>query len=245
MELVSIIIPYYKKKEFISKTLNSIFKQTYTNYEILIIYDDKEKTDLLYLKKLTKHNSKIKIFVNNKNYGAGYSRNFGIKKSKGKFIAFIDSDDFWHKDKLYKQICFLKEKRINFCHTSYYIINDKLKITSLRKARNFFNINDLLGSCDIGLSSVMINKKLLLKNLFPKIKTKEDFVLWLKLLKKGHNLIAIDEPLTYWRRVKNSLSSNNVQKIKDGYIVYRKYMKMNILKSLYYLTLLGLNSLLK
>jgi len=245
MDLVSIIIPYYKKKKFISKTLNSISKQTYKNYEILIIYDDEEKTDLIYLKKITQNNSKIKFIINKKNYGAGYSRNYGIKKSKGKFIVFIDADDFWHKDKLYKQINFMKKNKINFCHTSYYIVNNKQKIISLRIARNFLKINDLLSSCDIGLSTVMINKKILLNNLFPKIKTKEDFVLWLKLLKKGHNLIGIDEPLTYWRRVKNSLSSNNVQKIKDGFIVYRKYMKMNILKSFYYLILLGFNSLIK
>ena len=91
----------------------------------------------------------------------------------------------------------------------------------------------------------MINKKLLMKNSFPNITTKEDFVLWLNIIKTGEKLMGISEPLTFWRKSKNSLSSNNFQKIIDGYRVYRKYMKMNFFVSLYYLFVLGLNSLIK
>ena len=82
-------------------------------------------------------------------------------------------------------------------------------------------------------------------NFFPNLTTKEDFVLWLKILKTGEKLIGINEPLTFWRKSNDSLSSNNFQKIMDGYKVYRKYMKMNIFLSLYYLFILSLNSLIK
>ena len=91
----------------------------------------------------------------------------------------------------------------------------------------------------------MIRKNILNDNLFPNITTKEDFVLWLNILKKGVKLFSLDEPLTFWRKSENSLSSNNIQKIFDGYRVYRKYMKMNILASIYYLFLLSINSLIK
>ena len=245
MDLISIIIPYYKNKEFIGETLNSIKKQSYKNFEIIIIYDDEDTSDLEYLKELVNDKTNIKILVNDKNYGAGISRNYAIKNSQGEFIAFIDSDDYWHEDKLLNQMNFMTKNKIDFCHTSYYIVDNKKKIISLRKSRNFDNYKKLLSSCDVGLSTVMIRKNILNDNLFPNITTKEDFVLWLNILKKGTKLSGLDEPLTFWRKSNNSLSSNNVQKIFDGYRVYRKFMKMSILSSLYYLFLLSINSLIK
>ena len=245
MDLISIIIPYYKKKEFISETINSIKNQSYKNYEILIIYDDENLTDLKYLKELANEKKNIRILVNKKNSGAGLSRNNGIINAKGEFIAFLDADDYWHKDKLLKQLNYMIHKKINFSHTSYYIVNKNKKIISVRNGRNFLEYKDLLSSCDIGLSTVMVKKKILMDNFFPNLTTKEDFVLWLKILKTGEKLIGINEPLTYWRKSNDSLSSNNFQKIMDGYKVYRKYMKMNIFLSLYYLFILSLNSLIK
>ena len=97
MELVSIIIPYFKKREYITATLNSVLKQTYKNFEILIIYDDQEKEDLKFLKKLIRQDKRISLIINKKSIGAGLSRNNGIQKSKGKFISFIDADDLWKK----------------------------------------------------------------------------------------------------------------------------------------------------
>ena len=227
MDLISIIIPYYKKKEFISETINSIKNQSYKNYEILIIYDDENLTDLKYLKELANEKKNIRILVNKKNSGAGLSRNNGIINAKGEFIAFLDADDYWHKDKLLKQLNYMIHKKINFSHTSYYIVNKNKKIISVRNGRNFLEYKDLLSSCDVGLSTVMVKKKILMDNFFPNLTTKEDFVLWLKILKTGEKLIGINEPLTYWRKSNDSLSSNNFQKIMDGYKVYRKYMKMN------------------
>ncbi len=100
MILVSVIIPYYKKKDFIKKTINSIKNQTYKNLEIIIIYDDEDHSDLKLIKKLKNLDDRIKIIVNKKSLGAGRSRNIGINISKGKFIAFLDADDLWEKKKL-------------------------------------------------------------------------------------------------------------------------------------------------
>ena len=109
-DLVSIIIPYYKKKEYILKTINSILNQSYTYYEIIIIYDDDNLSELDYLEKLFKLEKKIKIIKNITTIGAGFSRNKGIENANGEFIAFIDADDTWKKHKLENQINFMKKK---------------------------------------------------------------------------------------------------------------------------------------
>lgn len=246
MDLVSIVIPYFKKRKFIDKSISSILNQTYSNYEILIIYDDEDQTDLNYLFEKYNSNKKIKFFINKKNLGAGLSRNIGIENAKGTYIAFIDADDIWNKNKLERQILFMKTDNIQACHTSYQIIDENDKIIGQRKARSFLNLNELIKSCDIGLSTVVIERKVFKINLkFPNIKTKEDFVLWLKMIKNKVNIIALDENLLSWRRVNQSLSNSIFRKLIDGFKVYYIYMGYNFLISFYYLICLSINYLWK
>ena len=183
MKLVSIIIPYYKKKSYFEQTLKSILKQKYKFFEILIIYDDNNKEDLPFLKTLKKKDKRIKLFINKRNIGAGMSRNRGIRLSKGKYIAFIDADDLWHPQKLKIQLNFMIRNKVLISHTSYNIINQKNLKIGYREAKKI-EYKDLLKSCDIGLSTVMIKKTLLKNRYFAKLKTKEDYILWLKLAKK-------------------------------------------------------------
>ena len=110
-DLVSIIIPYYQKLNWIDQTLKSIYDQTYKNYEILIVYDDTSKDELKNLKSKIK-DKKIKLYINKKNLGAGMSRNLASKKAKGKYLAFIDADDMWKKNKIEYQLAFMKKKKI-------------------------------------------------------------------------------------------------------------------------------------
>lgn len=246
MSLISVIIPYYKKKDYIRKSINSILKQSYQKFEIIIVYDDPSFIDLNYIKKIVKLDKRIFLLINNKNLGAGQSRNIAIKKARGKFIAFLDADDVWKKHKLKIQLKFMQMNQYRITHTSYEIVDKNDTIIGNRIARNFFHINDILKSCDIGLSTVLLEKKILSKSLkFGETKTKEDFILWLKILKKKIIIGSIDQNLTSWKKTKNSLSSSIIQKILDGFIVYNKYMKFNYFKSFYYLVLLSFNYLKK
>ena len=245
MKLVSVIIPYFKKKKYIADTLKSVLNQTYNNLEIIIVYDDPDKEDFDYVSNLLSNDKRIKLIVNNKNLGVGSSRNIGIDASKGSYIAFIDADDQWIKNKIEEQLNFMINNDLDFSHTSYKIIDEENKYISSRKAKSFLNINDLIKSCDIGLSTVLFKKEILKSNRFPNLKTKEDFVLWLKLISEGVSLYGLDKDLVLWRKVKNSLSSSTVQKLLDGFKVYNYYMKFNIFKSFYYLICLGLNYLKK
>ena len=128
----SVVIPYYRKKLFLKKTVRSVLNQTFKKFEIIIIYDDEDKEDLDYVKTIKNLDKRIKLYINNKNIGAGFSRNLGIKKSTGKYICFIDADDIWHKEKLRYQLQFMKKNRYSITHTSYNIKDTNNKIIGLR-----------------------------------------------------------------------------------------------------------------
>ena len=252
MSLVTIIIPYKNNLKYLFLALESVFFQSYKKFKIIIIYDDENKSDLLQIKKFVFRNKiirkyLIKILINKKNIGAGESRNIGIKLSKTKYIAFLDSDDVWHKDKLKFQVNYMINHKTLISHTSYNIIDESGKKISLRKSKNKLYLKDILNSCDIGLSTVMIDLKFLKKNnlKFAKIKTKEDYVLWLKILKKISYIRGINKNLTNYRKRKDSLSSNIFTSIINGFKVYKNYMKMGYIESIYRLIILSINFLKK
>jgi len=245
MSLVSIIIPYYKKKKYIELAIHSVIQQTYKNFELIIVYDDENKEDLNLLKKIIKKDKRIKLYINKKNLGAGRSRNKGIKLSKGSLIAFLDSDDLWTRNKLKRQILFMKKNLIDISHTSYHIINSNNKIIGSRRAKDM-NHKLLLNSCDIGLSTVIMKKEIITNKIkFANINTKEDYVLWLKITLNNNTIFALKNHLTKWRKLNNSLSASKIQKFYDGYLVYRKHMNFSLLKSFIYLLLLSFNYVLK
>ena len=219
-------------------------RQKYKNFEVLIVYDDADTEDLLFIKKLKKKDKRIKLIINKKNIGAGMSRNKGVRLSKGEYLAFVDSDDLWHPEKLKLQLSYMIKNKISTSHTSYKIIDTNNSKIGYRHA-NKIEYKDLIKSCDIGLSTVMIKKKILKNNHFGNLKTKEDYILWLKLSKKNFIFHPIKKPLTSWRYSKDSLSSSTIQKLFDGYYVYRNFLKFSVFYSLYSLCVLSINYLKK
>ena len=243
MSLISVIMPYRQKKEYVHNAIKSVMGQTYKKFELIIIFDDEKKDDLNFIKSITKNKKKIKIIINKKNIGAGAARNKGIRKAKGKYIAFIDSDDFWKPNKLEKQIKFIESNKYKFIFSSYLIKNgNKLKI---RYAKKKLNYNDLLKSCDIGLSTVMLEKSIVPNNVFPKLNTKEDYVAWLKICKKRITAHGQKDILVIWNNTKNSLSKPLMRKLIDAFKVYYSYEKLSLITSLIYVFRLSLNYLIK
>jgi len=243
--LISIIIPFYQKKNYLEQTIKSIAKQSQKNFELILVYDDPDKSDLPHVLRVLKDIKRKTIIINKKNIGAGPSRNIAILKAKGEFIAFIDADDVWKKHKLKNQLLFMLSNKIKFSFTSYSIINKKNIIIKLIKAKRTIGYNDLIKSCDIGLSTVMVKKDLLKKNKFPRIKTKEDYILWLKLSKQNIKMMGINQSLVSWRKLDNSLSSSIFQRIKDAFYVYNNFLKFSFIKSIYYISIMSLNFLKK
>ena len=242
MSLVSIILPYYKKINFFTATYKSIINQSYQNYELIIVYDDEDDFDLKKIKKITLKNPKVKIICNKKNLGAGLSRNIGIKNSKGKLVAFIDADDLWNKNKIRDQIEFIKKLNCKFVSCDYIknYKNKTIKVNSKYKITYW----DLIKSCSIGLSTVMVKKEIIDNKLFSNLKTQEDFSAWLKIMRKNKiSCYNLEKTLVIWNHDNNSLSSNFIQKIKDAFNVFRIKEKFSLIDSLFYLFVLSFNSL--
>ena len=244
-ELISIIIPYFKKKKYLEKTIQSVVKQTYQKFEVILIYDDIDNSDLKFVKYTLRKIKNKKIIINKKNLGVGMSRNLGIKIAQGKFIAFLDADDTWHKDKIKEQVIYMKKNKVDFSYSSYAISDKNMKMLKMIKAPKKVMFKDLLFACNIGLSSVMIKAYLLKYDKFTSLKTQEDYLLWLKLSRRNIKMEGITKTLMYWRKTDNSLSSSAIQKLKDAFSIYNKHLNLSIIKSTYHVLLLSMNFLKK
>lgn len=243
--LITIIIPYYRKSLYLENTLNSVFNQTHQNFEVVIIFDDNNKHEFDRFQNIISKYDKNKIVLinNKKNFGVSYSRNKALRMSKSEFIAFLDADDIWNKEKLTKQLTFMQEKNLDFSYTGFI-----KKIDGIEKKTKFFdkiNYQRLLQSCYVGLSTVMITKKLANKIKFPDIKTKEDYIVWLDLLKTRDYIYGLSENLTIWNATKNSLSSSIFKNLLDTFRVFNKFQGKGFFLSIFYTFRISLNYVLK
>ena len=242
--IASVIMPYYRKKIYFKEAYYSALNQNIKNIEIIIIYDDKDHSELNFIKKIVKNKKNTKLIINKKQLGVGVSRNVGINIAKGKYICFLDCDDVWKRNKLSYQIKFMEKNFLDLTHTSYSVINQNGKLLYSLKAKKEILYKDLILSCDVALSSVVIKKDIFKNYKFTKITTKEDYLLWLKLSKNNIKIIGIDKIFTYWRKVSNSLSSGMWQKIKDAFKIYYIYEKKSFFMSIinvFFLSFFSLN----
>ena len=244
--LVSIITPYYSNKEFIIKTVNSVLLQTYKNWELIIVDDENSEESKLILNNIKIINpNKINIFSTKINSGAAFSRNLGIKKSKGKLIAFLDSDDYWKKNKLEKQILELRKKKGDFVYTNYSIVNINNNRQRNIHCDEIINYDALLKNCSICCSSVLLKKNILNKIKFKNYKTKEDYDLWLRILKKNYKFVHVKDFLTFYTKRKKSLSSNHFNNIANAYKIYESNFGFQPFKIVYFIMILYMNAFKK
>lgn len=233
-EIVSIIIPVYNAEKYLEDTIKTIENQTYQNYEAIFIDDFSTDSSSQIIQKHI--NDKIKLINLDKNNGPALARNIGIKLAKGRYICFLDADDLWEKDKLEKQINFMKLNNYCFTYSNFrYINQNNTKISREIKVQKELDYKKSLKDNRILTITAMIDTKYISKELIymPDIKS-EDIATWWNILKKGYKAYAIDESLAYYRRHKNSLTANKVKSAKNRWNLYRKYEKFNIFKSIYY-----------
>jgi glycosyltransferase involved in cell wall biosynthesis len=200
----------------------------------MIIVDDKSQDNTVeIIEQYIRLNTNIKLIKLDKNIGQVMARNEAIKNAKGKYIAFLDSDDIWLPDKLQMQVQFMTDNNLVFSYSSYDIIDQGSNYLSTFYTKKFINYEELLKTNVIGCLTVIYNVEKLGK-LYMKNIGHEDYVLWLEILKKIPYTMGIDKPLASYRIAAKSVSSNKFKAALWQWKIYRKVENIGLLKSIYY-----------
>ena len=237
---IDIILPNFNSSDSINETIKSIIDQTFKNWKLIIVDDCSDKKTKTILKKFSK-NKKIKIFWLKRNKGAGYCRNYAIKKSKSPYLAFIDSDDIWKKDKLETQLRFMENNNYLFTYTNYETFGKKIRFITPAKEYDFKKFINDTSIC----TSTMIVKRNILKNIeFTNSEICEDYFFKCKILKIC-NAYCLDDFLTKYRIRKNSLQSSSLKNFYWIWKINKEYNKFNFFENFFSLLFISINSLRK
>ena len=244
-EKVSIIVPMYNAEKFIGKTIESVLSQTYENWEMLIMNDVSTDNSLAVVSEFVKKDKRIKIVNTEKNVGVVKGRNFLIELASGKYIAFLDSDDYWHSEKLEKQIKFMKGKNASISCTEYTRVRENGEKINEVIIKPEISYTDMLKNNYLGCLTVMYDVEKIGKRYFKELEKNEDYVLWLEIVKDVKTIYGLKENLAYYRVLDNSRSSNKVKTAKVRWEIYRKIEKLPLLKSIYYFMHYAVRAVLK
>lgn len=232
--LVSIITPNFNGVNFIIDTIKSVQAQTYTNWEMLIVDDNSSDNSVKVIEDYIKTDKRIKLFKNTTNLGAAVSRNIAIENAQGRFIAFLDGDDLWKINKLERQINFMLTHKYPFSYSWYDQITESS--TFIKKVENLpvkISYDQLLSKNVVGCLTAIYDTHTFGKVYMPLIIKRQDFGLWLKLLKQEKFGYCFNENLAKYRIRENSVSSNKIDLIKYHWYLYHDIEKFNTFKSIY------------
>lgn len=241
-KLVSVIMPIYNGSRFLAASIESVLTQTYKHLELLITDDCSYDCEVKrIIKEFAEKDPRVKPVYLTENHGVGYSRNNAIERAKGRYIAFCDSDDRWFPNKLKMQLAFMHEKNCALCCSSYIVCNEEDKNIGIRISPVKITYNMLKHDNKIGcLTAIYDIKKLGHKYYMPIIRKRQDWALFLTILKDCRVAHGLVEPLAYYRNRAHSISSNKLSLIKYNVAVYHDILNFSWIKSYAYFTFLFL-----
>lgn len=241
--LVSVIMPAYNAEKYIAQSIDSVVKQSYQNWELLITDDRSNDNTQQIVKQYSNQDSRIKLFVNEENGGAGVARNNSIQQAKGRFIAFLDADDQWLPEKLTKQIAFMQKNNYAFTFTAY----QKLEGEQLRSnviPPNLTTYKKLLSSNVVGCLTAIYDTEILGKQYMPLIRKRQDMGLWLNILKQVPKAYSLPNVLALYR-VDSGMTQNKLEILKWQWLFYREVVKLNVFKATYHFFIYAVKGFLK
>lgn len=233
---VSVITPSWNSEKYIETTIRSVQKQTYTDWEMIIVDDCSTDRTVEVIERIRKEDPRILLFRQEVNGGAGKARTRAMQNASGRYIAYLDADDIWKPTKLEKQVTFMKEKQCAFSCTSYEVIDDAGEalnkyVHMLPKVDYIgFLTNNLLQTVGIMVDMSVVDRKYLV---MPDIRRRQDAATWLQILRAGYECYGLNEILAEYRRTQNSLSSNKLKAIKGIWSLYRDIEHLSLPFSCY------------
>lgn len=231
---VSVITPSFNSQDYIENTIRSVVDQSITDWELIIIDDCSSDSSVELIKKWVISDSRIHLVELNENSGAAVARNKGIELAKGRYIAFLDSDDTWLPKKLEWQLNFMEQQNSEFSCASYHIVRANGVRVGTAKVPLEADYRSVLKSPRIGCLTAMYDTQKIGKVYMPLIRKRQDFGLWLRLLKKTDLVHGIQEPLACYVVRGDSISANKMDAARYTWRIYRDVERLGLLKSLYY-----------
>jgi len=243
---VEIVLPNYNSAPYLEETINSIINQTFKNWKLIIVDANSNMPTQKVLEKYSTH-EKINILWLKKNKRAGFCRNLAIRNSKSDYIAFIDSDDLWEKDKLYKQLDFMIKNKYDFTYTSYqpFKSEEKENILSEIIPEKLFTYKKFVKNTSIATSTMIIRRTIIKNTKFSNTKICEDYFFKCQILKKVEYAYCLLENLMKYRIRKGSLQSNKIRNLYWVWYINKKYNKMNLFENLLSIICISINSIKK
>nr|WP_315252263.1 glycosyltransferase family 2 protein [uncultured Flavobacterium sp.] len=233
-DLVSIITPSFNSDKFISETIQSVQKQTYQNWEMIIADDCSTDATASIIEQFVKNDNRIHFFQLEKNSGAGIARELALSKAKGDYISFLDADDLWKPLKLEKQLQFLKDNKIHFTFSFYDCIDEEGNALNKRvEAPRNLSYRQLFFCNYVGNLTGIYKVNYFGKIAISSTRKRQDWIVWLTILKKIKRAKPVPESLAFYRIRNNSLSASKVDLLKHNFAVYRTFHGFNYVASLF------------
>lgn len=243
---VSIITPCYNASSTLARTVESILQQTFTDWELLLVDDCSSDDTCERAEPFSQHDSRIILVRQQHNGGAARARNKGIELAKGRYIAFLDADDSWHPEKLERQLKLMQANNWPLSFTSYTRIGENGEIINQVGVPETVTYRELLKTNVIGCSTAIYDTAAVGKVTMPDMRKRQDFGLWLKILKLTPKAYGINsEPLTTYRVMSNSLSSNKGKTAGYNWHLYRQEEGLSLIKASYYFAHYALRGVLR
>lgn len=246
-KVVSVIIPVYNSEEFIAETIESALSQTYQEIEIIIVDDcSKDKSSEIIIGYKELYPDRITYHVQEKNMGVGVARNTALKIAKGRYVAFLDSDDLWYPNKIGKQIELMNKKRGAISYTAIEMIDGVgNQIKGKRPVKDIVDYRFLLKNTMIATSSVLIDRNIIGDFQMPIIRSGQDYATWLNLMRNGIDAYGINEILVKYRVRSNSLSSGKLKSVKQVWTIQTKQEGISMISAAFNVCYFSLNALKK
>ena len=232
--MISIIVPVYNAEKFIKETIKSVLNQTYTDFELLLVDDCSKDGSVQAIESFV--DPRVILLKQEQNAGAYAARNRGLKEAKGRYIAFIDSDDLWEPCKLERELAFMEREDAGFVFTGYEFADENCVGTGkVVKVPHTINFKQALSNTTIFTSTVLIDREKIPDELIemPHIAS-EDTATWWRILKAGHIGYGLNENLVKYRRSKGSLSSDKIEALRRIWGLYRKIAGLSVVSSAWY-----------
>lgn len=228
--LVSIVMPTWNCARFIGESIESVRRQSYRNWELLVVDDcSADNTEEIVM---SFGDSRIRYIRNAVNSGAAVSRNRALKEARGRWIAFLDSDDLWTADKLERQIAFMMNNGYSFSYTNYSEVDEDTRETGVCvSGPRRISVCGMFNYCWPGCLTVVYDAFVIGVVQIADIKKNNDYAMWLKAIKKA-DCFLLDENLAGYRKRTGSISNHSyVSLVKWHYLLFREAEKQNVVLS--------------